>query len=752
MINTIFYFPESFQAYKSKQDSSEVNSRTIAFIPPTAEGESGYIYKGGKPYGKMTMQEVKNYVTNILQDDPYVLPIATAESLGGIKIGDGFNINSQTGKLDVDFSNVTINGLTDQILDVIHTDNSAWATKQSYGVVKAGTGIGVENGIIRVDVSSLPAAELAALKGPKGDSFEYSDFTSAQLEALRGPRGYTGEKGEKGDTGATGAKGATGAQGPKGDKGDTGATGPQGAKGDTGPQGPAGPEYDDTVMRGLINTNTTNLQNLIQNIGNTIQTEVEDLFADAQWIQSHWPQGQTGSQSNFGQQDVEQYLQTLGVWTTDSSTGNTITIWSKIQQDVNRISSTVSELQLNSGGSGGTTLTSSQLQDINDIDDIRTAVQTLQTSYTQFSTDENNELAVMRWMANQLGLYSNSNATWANLASAANGYNGTSAIAALQTRVTNVENNMVSSASLSTEVSNAVSTATSGFLATSDLDTQVAALFASNSNSSTKTNAEAIISASVNNGISNITLTANQINAATQNATLTTNNLRVAAGDDNNAGFKVTGDSTAHTSRIDMYAHTISVSGDNQNTSKFQVMAPIVDINSFDTFVVGDDTESGSIKLQSGQGYNLELMAGTQGSNSDFSRIVLNSTNHNIQLIASGSIQANGNPVSTSDENLKNIISNVAISVEDIAKTRTVNFSLKENADNIRCGAIAQDWQNILPNAVKIIDDDQHLGFDYASAAIISAVVDAREIVALKQENAELKERLAAIEARLAQL
>jgi len=41
------------------------------------------------------------------------------------------------------------------------------------------------------------------------------------------------------------------------------------------------------------------------------------------------------------------------------------------------------------------------------------------------------------------------------------------------------------------------------------------------------------------------------------------------------------------------------------------------------------------------------------------------------------------------------------------------------------------------------------LSVDYAGAAIVSAVVDAREIVKLKQENEELKQRLTAIEAKL---
>ena len=102
-------------------------------------------------------------------------------------------------------------------------------------------------------------------RGPQGETgaaFTYDMFTAAQLAALKGekgdkgatgPKGDPGEQGpqgEKGDNGATGPqgeKGATGATGPQGEKGATGATGPkgpQGEKGDTGATGPRGPKGD----------------------------------------------------------------------------------------------------------------------------------------------------------------------------------------------------------------------------------------------------------------------------------------------------------------------------------------------------------------------------------------------------------------------------------------------------------------------------------------------------------------------------
>lgn len=89
-------------------------------------------------------------------------------------------------------------------------------------------------------------------KGDKGDAFKYTDFTAAQLAALKGPKGDIGlqgprgEQGPKGDTGLQGPQGerglrglqgATGATGPQGERGPQGAIGPQGPKGDKGEQG-----------------------------------------------------------------------------------------------------------------------------------------------------------------------------------------------------------------------------------------------------------------------------------------------------------------------------------------------------------------------------------------------------------------------------------------------------------------------------------------------------------------------------------
>lgn len=64
-----------------------------------------------------------------------------------------------------------------------------------------------------------------AKRGEKGDPFEYSDFTTEQLESLKGPKGDPGEQGQKGDPGEQGLQGEPGEPGIQGEKGEQGEPG-----------------------------------------------------------------------------------------------------------------------------------------------------------------------------------------------------------------------------------------------------------------------------------------------------------------------------------------------------------------------------------------------------------------------------------------------------------------------------------------------------------------------------------------------
>jgi hypothetical protein len=96
------------------------------------------------------------------------------------------------------------------------------------------------------------AAQLEALKGPKGDTglpgkdgkaFTYADFTPDQLELLKGPKGDKGIQGPPGPPGKDGINGAKGEQGLQGPPGPPGRDGTKGEQGIPGPPGPKGEPF-----------------------------------------------------------------------------------------------------------------------------------------------------------------------------------------------------------------------------------------------------------------------------------------------------------------------------------------------------------------------------------------------------------------------------------------------------------------------------------------------------------------------------
>jgi hypothetical protein len=90
----------------------------------------------------------------------------------------------------------------------------------------------------------------------------------------------------------------------------------------------------------------------------------------------------------------------------------------------------------------------------------------------------------------------------------------------------------------------------------------------------------------------------------------------------------------------------------------------------------------------------------------------------------------------SSDERVKTIVDNIEPSIEDIANVRIVDFKYKNDKSNtVRAGSIAQDWQNVIPNAVKeftMNGEESTLSLDYGAVATVSAVTAAKEIVKLK--------------------
>ena len=106
-----------------------------------------------------------------------------------------------------------------------------------------------------------------------------------------------------------------------------------------------------------------------------------------------------------------------------------------------------------------------------------------------------------------------------------------------------------------------------------------------------------------------------------------------------------------------------------------------------------------------------------------------------------------GTFVNDSDERLKNIVAdNINLSIENIANSPIVKFTWNENSKNpnketVHVGTIAQYWNTILPEIVSQNKDGMY-AMQYDVAALVSSISAAKEIVALKQEIAELKAQL----------
>lgn len=193
-------------------------------------------------------------------------------------------------------------------------------------------------------------------------------------------------------------------------------------------------DYDDTELRTAISNlntaindaNTTatteygKLNDLIRDLDSSIQTKIENLFGDSTWIQQNFPEGTTGGGSNFGQSDVESYLQTLGVWTTDGQ-GNTVTQWSKLNQDVSSISGRVTQLEGNAatGGNVNYSLLSSSLYSYI-LDNYTTAG--MESTWAKFAQLTNGDMQMLKWMSSGASSYANDATSTANLFAAAKNY------------------------------------------------------------------------------------------------------------------------------------------------------------------------------------------------------------------------------------------------------------------------------------------------------------------------------------------
>ena len=102
---------------------------------------------------------------------------------------------------------------------------------------------------------------------------------------------------------------------------------------------------------------------------------------------------------------------------------------------------------------------------------------------------------------------------------------------------------------------------------------------------------------------------------------------------------------------------------------------------------------------------------------------------------------------SGSDIRLKDIIRNVDLTLEDVARAPIFEFTYKDKRDDkIHLGTSAQYWQPILPSVICTLPDN-YLTMEYQTAALAAAVMTARTVLTHDDEIAALKRRLSGVEA-----
>ena len=113
-------------------------------------------------------------------------------------------------------------------------------------------------------------------------------------------------------------------------------------------------------------------------------------------------------------------------------------------------------------------------------------------------------------------------------------------------------------------------------------------------------------------------------------------------------------------------------------------------------------------------------------------------------------VMSNGYVVALSDIRLKRVINRIYLKPEAIAMASIIRYKWKDGHDDMEhVGGIAQEWQELLPDAV-VETESGHLTMDYSVIAYTSVVSLARTVVNQQQKIDKLEKRLARLEAMFA--
>jgi hypothetical protein len=112
------------------------------------------------------------------------------------------------------------------------------------------------------------------------------------------------------------------------------------------------------------------------------------------------------------------------------------------------------------------------------------------------------------------------------------------------------------------------------------------------------------------------------------------------------------------------------------------------------------------------------------------------------EVYVSTGLYSHGYVTALSDIRHKDVMGDVKLTVSEVANAPAVKFMWKDRRqEGLQVGSIAQYWKKVLPEAI-VEAADGELTMSYGVIALLAAIANAREIVNLKREIAELKRTL----------
>jgi hypothetical protein len=112
------------------------------------------------------------------------------------------------------------------------------------------------------------------------------------------------------------------------------------------------------------------------------------------------------------------------------------------------------------------------------------------------------------------------------------------------------------------------------------------------------------------------------------------------------------------------------------------------------------------------------------------------------EVYVSTGLYSHGYVTALSDIRHKDVMGDVKLTVSEVANAPAVKFLWKDRRqEGLQVGSIAQYWKKVLPEAI-VEAADGELTMSYGVIALLASIANAREIVNLKREIAELKRKL----------